>query len=133
VASVSLNVALDFILIPKIGIVGGAIGSDAAFALYVPAHYWICRSMTGLPLTPLLMSTARVCIAAAAMAGVLFAFGTDHLSVGAWVLGSIGGTIAYVAVLVTSRETSLAELRGLGGDVARRLRRTPGDLSAGSD
>ena len=122
IAAVSVNVVLDLILIPRIGIVGGAIGSDAAFAIYVPAHYWICRSMTGIELKPLVASTARACLAAAAMAGVLFAIGTAHLSAVQWVAGSLAGGLAYLVVLLVSRELGLAELRGAVRDVARRVR-----------
>jgi len=123
VASVALNVVIDLILIPRIGIVAGAIGSSFAFALYVPGHFWIFRSMTGLKLLPLAISAARAFLAAAAMAGVLFAFGTGHLSATSWVLGALGGAIAYAAVLMASRELPPAEILALGRGLVSRLQR----------
>ena len=48
----------------------------------------------------------------------LLAAGVDHLSVADSVLGALGGLIAYVAVLLLTRELSVSELRA----VASRLR-----------
>ena len=41
-AAVAINLVVDVIFIPRIGIVAGAIGTDLALAVYVPAHLWIC-------------------------------------------------------------------------------------------
>jgi O-antigen/teichoic acid export membrane protein len=118
-AAVAINLAVDVIFIPRIGIVAGAIGTDLALAVYVPAHLWICAQVVDIPLRPLGVSLVRSLVAAAVMAGVLLLFGTEHLSVTAWLVGGVGGVLAYVAVMLVSRELSVAELR-LGATALRR-------------
>ncbi len=51
-ATVLLNVVLDVILIPRIGVVGGAIGSDAGYAIYVIAQFAYVLSLLGLSPRP---------------------------------------------------------------------------------
>lgn len=123
IAAVVINLVIDIILIPRIGIVGGAIGTDVAYAVYVGVHLWICRDYIGMRLTPTMLSLGRTLLAATAMAGILFALGTDDLSVSDWAIGAIGGTIAYLGVLVASREVTLDELRSLRRGIAARLPR----------
>ena len=118
-AAVAINLVVDVIFIPRIGIVAGAIGTDLALAVYVPAHLWICAQVVDIPLRPLGVSLVRSLVAAAAMAGVLLLFGTEHLSVTAWLVGGIGGVLVYIAVLLVSRELSVGEL-GLGATALRR-------------
>ncbi len=50
VATVIVNVVLDLILIPHLGAVGAAIGTDVAFAIYIAAHVRVCRQVVGLEL-----------------------------------------------------------------------------------
>ena len=52
VVALAVNAIIDIILIPKIGIVAGAIGTDVAYAIWVPAHLLILRQLIGLPLGP---------------------------------------------------------------------------------
>jgi O-antigen/teichoic acid export membrane protein len=115
-----VNVAVDLALIPTIGVVGAALGSSAAYALYVPAHLRICRRELGVPLRPLAVTMARALVAAAAMALVLVAVGTESLSFADWVLGGAAGTLAFCAALVLTGEISTRELRK-GARAARAL------------
>lgn len=103
-ATLAVNFAIDIVLIPKIGIVAGAIGSSAGFAIYVPAHLWLCDRLVGLPLASLAASLARALLAAAAMCGVLLAAGTEDLSTLSWLWGSMGGAAAFAAVLLATGE-----------------------------
>jgi O-antigen/teichoic acid export membrane protein len=113
IVAVAVNAAIDVVLIPEIGIVAGAIGTNVAYAIYVPAHLWICRSLIDLPLRPLLVSCGRALVAAAVMAGVLALFGTKDVSVPALLIGGLLGVAVYVGVLLLTRELSAAELRAL--------------------
>ena len=113
-----VNLGIDIVLIPRIGILGGAVGTDVAFAVFVPAHVWICLRFIELPARRLLTSLARTGAAGVAMGLVLLLAGTSHLSPAAWVLGTIGSTAAFVVVLVATREVTRAELAALG----RRVR-----------
>jgi O-antigen/teichoic acid export membrane protein len=99
ISTVAINIVVDLILIPRVGIVGGAIGTDLAYFVYVPAHFWICWRILRFPLRPIARAVLRASVAAAAMAGVLLAFGTHGLSVPEVVLGSSLGVLAYLVCL----------------------------------
>jgi O-antigen/teichoic acid export membrane protein len=122
VGAVALNAAIDAALIPKIGVVAGAIGSDVAFLLFTAGHVVIARSLIDLDLRSLGVTLLRTTLAAAAMSGVLFAFGTESLSLAEAVAGSVLGLIAYAGVLIVSREMSRGELRAMWSAVVRVLR-----------
>jgi O-antigen/teichoic acid export membrane protein len=122
VAAVLVNLIIDMILIPRMGIVAGAIGSGVAFAIYVPAHFWILREEAGMPLRPVVVAFVRSLLAAAPVAAVLAAFGTTDLSAPQWVLGSLCGVLVYCLALIAVRELTVAELAGIRRAVVRRMR-----------
>jgi O-antigen/teichoic acid export membrane protein len=113
IATVAVAAALALVLIPRWGIVGAAVAIDVAYALYVPAHLWLCARMVALPLGGLAATLARSLIAAAAMVPVLAAAGTHSLTPFGWVAGSAGAALAYAAALAATRELSAGELRRL--------------------
>jgi O-antigen/teichoic acid export membrane protein len=115
-AMLALNIVIDVILLPRIGIVGAAIGTSAAYALWVPAHVEILRRRAGLRLRPLLVTTARTAIAGAAMVGVLALIGTGQVAIPLIALGTIAGPAVYVGVLLALRELTPSDLA-----VARRV------------
>jgi O-antigen/teichoic acid export membrane protein len=122
-AAVLINVAVDLVLIPRVGVVGGAIGSDIAYAVLLPAYLALCLridGLYGLRLAPLLRSTARAAVAAAAMAGVMFAFGTVSMPAWEFAVGAACSLLAYAATLVVVGEVSRDELR-TATTAARRL------------
>jgi O-antigen/teichoic acid export membrane protein len=123
IGTVLINFVIDIVLIPSIGILGGAIGTTVAYLLYVPAHFWLCRRMVGLEIRPLLVTLGRSLIAAGVMAGVLALFGTTDVPVALLVVGMAAGVAAYVIALVATRELSLDELRTLGSGLRRRIAR----------
>jgi O-antigen/teichoic acid export membrane protein len=110
VVAVLVNAALDLVLLPSIGIVGGAIATDIAFAMFVAGHFWICRSALDVPLRPLARSLARCLAAVAAMAGVLALFGTSSLTPIEWVGGSVAALLVYLVALRLLGELSAGEL-----------------------
>jgi O-antigen/teichoic acid export membrane protein len=125
-ATVGMNVAIDIALIPRIGIIGGAIGTDIAYTFYVVGHLWICKTAVGLSVRPIAIVLLRATVAAAAMAGVLFAIGTTGLTPVDWVIGAVGGSLAYAAALIATREVSRAELRLVWNFAERQLPRRAG-------
>jgi stage V sporulation protein B len=125
-STVALNVVIDIALIPRIGIIGGAIGTDIAYTFYVVGHLWICKTAVGLSLRPIAIVLLRATIAAAAMAGVLFAIGTTGITLVEWVLGAVGESLAYTAALIATREVSGAELRLVWNFAGRQLPRRAG-------
>jgi len=117
IAAVLINLVIDVVLIPSIGIVAAAIGTDVAYALYVPAHYLICRRILGLDGGALLRTSLRTALAGAVMAIPLLLAGTQHLTIAGWILGAAGALLAYVAVLRITGEVTAGELLA----VRRRL------------
>lgn len=123
IAAVLINLVIDVVLIPRIGIVGGAIGTDVAYVVYVAVHLRICQEFIGMKILPILIATGRALLAAVAMAAVLLAIGTENLSAADWILGAVGGTVAYVFTLIVIGGVSLQELTALQRGIAARLPR----------
>ena len=120
---VGLGVGLTAALLPTIGLLGAAYATDVGSLFYVPLHIWIARKFIHLPLRPLFMAGARGLLAAAAMAGVLLLFGTTHLSPLDWIAGAVLGFAAFVAMLLLTREVTVAELAALPRWVRARMSR----------
>jgi O-antigen/teichoic acid export membrane protein len=123
VITLLLSVGLDVWLIQDIGLLGSAISSDVAYGFYVAGHLWICKRLLDLPLRPVARDLARALLAAAAMSGVMAAFGTKDLSPAEFIVGGIAGIVVYVAVLLLTRAVTPDELRRARDAVARKLGR----------
>jgi O-antigen/teichoic acid export membrane protein len=121
IGAVLVNLVVDLILIPDVGITGGAVGTDIAFALYVLGHLWICAELIGYRVLPLLASLARGLAAAGTMAAVLASFGTADLGAPALIGGAILGALAYLAVLVVTRELTARQVRAAPRALASAL------------
>lgn len=115
IGAVAINALIDVILIPKIGIVAGAIGTDVAFLFFVVGHGVILRRLIDLPLAPLGLTLGRASLAALAMSAVLFAFGTGKLGAAELILGAVLALIAYFSVLMATGELTFSELRSARG------------------
>lgn len=123
IAALLVNAGLDVVLIPKYGVAGAGVATSVGFAIYVPAHFWVCRRHVDVPLRPIFATLARSVLAGAALAGALFVAGTSELSALGWVLGAVGGSLAFAAVLVVTREltaTDVRSARALVGDKRRQ-------------
>jgi O-antigen/teichoic acid export membrane protein len=119
VGAVAINALIDAILIPRIGIVAGAIGTDVAFLFFTAGHLMIARSLIDLPLLLLGRTLLRATVAAAAMSAVLLGFGTESLTAAEAIGGSILGLLAYGVALVVTRELGPSELHAAWGAVRR--------------
>jgi hypothetical protein len=104
------------------GLIGAAIADDLVQVLYVGAHLWLCNRLIAVDLRRLALCTARTLIAAGAMAVPLLSVGVDHLSLAGWLLGVSAGAATYVAVLIATREVSIAELRAIASRLRPALR-----------
>lgn len=100
ISTVAINVVADLILIPKVGIVGGAIGTDLGYIVYAAGHFWVCQRILDTPLRPITASLLRASVAGVAMSGVLLAFGTHGLSLSTIVLGGLLAVIVYLACVM---------------------------------
>ena len=110
IGALLVNLAIDLALLSEIGIVAGAIGTDVAYTLYIAAHLWICKRLIGTQLRPLARTFLAVLFAIACMGAVLFAFGTDEVSVPLLVIGGTLGLAVYVGALLVTREVTPADL-----------------------
>ena len=110
IGAVLINLGIDLVLIPEIGVVGAAIGTDVAYAFYVAGHLWVCKTILDLPLRPIALTFARAMAAAGAMAAAMALLGTTSLSLLEWVAGGAAGALAFCLTLIVTREVSIAEL-----------------------
>ncbi len=117
IVTVLINCAIDLVLVPRIGVVGGAWGTDAAFALYVPAHLWICQRALHLDLRPTAVTFVRTGLAGAALTGVLLLFGDSLHRLWLTALGGVLGVVVFGLVLWLTRELSVSEARALLADL----------------
>jgi O-antigen/teichoic acid export membrane protein len=111
VGALAINVALNLTLLPWIGVVGAAIATSVSYALYVPAHFRICRQELGFSLRPLGATLTRAVVAAAGMGLVLYMFGTESLTAIGWLAGGSLGVLVFCLLLVLTGEIRAAELR----------------------
>jgi O-antigen/teichoic acid export membrane protein len=123
IATVLVAAGIYVVLIPEIGVLGAAVGSDAAYALYVGGHLWLSHRLLGLQLSPLASRAARSLVAAGGMAAVLALVGTADLSALQWIVGLLGGSAVFLAILIATRALSPAEVRFLWSIPMRALRR----------
>lgn len=123
VATVLTNIALDLLLVPRLGVMGGAVGTDAAYLLYAPAHLLICRRVLGISLRPAVLTFARVALAGSLMTGALLYFGdsTAVTAIPRTALGGVVGLAIFLLTLYLSGEVTGEDLRALRG--WRRFRR----------
>jgi len=123
-ATLVLGLAATYVLLRTVGLVGAAIADDLVQIVYVSAHVWICSRLIPIELRRLAWSTARTLVAGGAMALVLFALGTSHLSPGQWVAGLCAGVAAYGGMLLLTHELSLDEVRVIAHQLWKALRPT---------
>jgi O-antigen/teichoic acid export membrane protein len=121
--STAVTVGTCLVLIPAIGVVGGAVAADSAYALYVPAHLWISGHALGVPLRPILVTLARSTLGAAVMAVPLVVAGTVSLTALEWVWAIPAGALAYASVLLLTGEFTREELATAGRFARRALGR----------
>lgn len=129
IATVVLNIVLDLLLVPSIGVIGGAVGTDASYALYVPAHLVICQRILHLDLRPAARTLLRSLVAGGAMTGVLLLVGGSLDEAWRIPVGAVGGFLAFVLAITLTGEVSPAEMRSLlaAAPLPGRLRRAGGD------
>lgn len=121
--ALAVNIAVDVLLLRRIGVVAAAIGTSAAFFLYVPAHLLLCRRQLGFSITPLIRTVIRTLAAAGAMSAVLALVGSTNISLVSAILGLLGAIVAYVGALLFMREITRHELIRGYRTLQRRVRR----------
>jgi O-antigen/teichoic acid export membrane protein len=105
-----LDTAIDIVLIPRIGIVSGAIATAAGLLLMDAGHLWICRRHLTVSLAPLALSAVRGLMGAASMAAVMLAIGTDP-SPPALAFGGVASLLAFAVTIALLGELTPSDLR----------------------
>jgi O-antigen/teichoic acid export membrane protein len=100
--AVSVNVVLDVLLLPRIGVVGAAIGTDVAYAVYVGGHVHVGTKLLAFRAQELGWSAVRCALAAAPAAGLLVLGGM--LGPGGLAVGGLLAALCFVAVLARTGE-----------------------------
>jgi O-antigen/teichoic acid export membrane protein len=113
-ATLTVGLAITYVLVRTVGLVGAAIADDLIQIVYVGAHLWICSKLITVDVRRLASSGVKTLIAAGAMALGLVAFGTGHLGGWQWVAGGCLGMGLFCAALLATGEVSVSELRVVG-------------------
>ena len=120
IAAVAIDFGIDLVLLPRIGVVAGAIATDVGYATYVIGHVAICARFLNLPRRVLALTFARGLGAAAVLAAVLAAVGTATLSPAGWVVGGLAGTAAFLAALAVTGEITRSDAVALRAMLVHR-------------
>jgi O-antigen/teichoic acid export membrane protein len=123
IGALLINVVLDIILVPKMGVTAGAVGTGVALVVYVAGHVRIFQREMNVKFAPLIPTALRGLAAAGVAALVLYATGTEHLSPLEALAGAVVAPIAYLFVLVLLREVKPDELRAARAMILTRLGR----------
>ncbi len=111
VAAVAVNLVIDIILIPRIGIIGGAIGTSVAYAIYVPGHFLICHRILRFDVRPIVRTCVRSALAGAAMALPLLYTLDGGIYLRGWLLGGGAALAAFCGVLLLTGEVRVSDVR----------------------
>lgn len=122
-AALAVNALVDLLLIERIGIVAGAIGTDLAFLVFVGGHVWVTRRLLGLDLGALGKTVVRAGLAALLMAAVLLFLGGGEMLTPRGLGAGLLAAGSYVGVIVATGELSVSELSASRLAIRRRLAR----------
>jgi O-antigen/teichoic acid export membrane protein len=115
ITTVIVNFLLDLALVPRIGVIGGCIATDVAYALYAPGHLAICQRALRLDLRPLAITLLRTLTAGGALLGTLLIVGAPLGQPWRVLLGGLTGTAAFAFVLWATKEVRANEALALLG------------------
>ena len=122
IGALLINIVIDIILVPKMGVTAGALGTGVALVVYVAGHVRICQREMGVSFTSMIPTAVRGLAAASVAGAILFAFGTDDLTIIDYVAGPPLAALAFVGVLLALRELRPGELRAAVSMLRSRLR-----------
>jgi len=120
IAALGINAAFDVIFLRHIGIVAGAIGTDLAYAIWVPAHVVIVHQLLGVPLRPIALNFVHAALAAGVACLPLLALGADP-GLAVLVLGCAIACLVYVVTLRLTGGIGPADIERMREIVGRRI------------
>ena len=122
IGALLINIVIDIILVPEMGVTAGALGTGVALVVYVAGHVRICQREMDVSFASLVPTALRGLAAAAVAAAILYAFGTDDLSILEGILGAPLAALGFVGTLLALRELKPGELRSAFVLIRGRLR-----------
>jgi O-antigen/teichoic acid export membrane protein len=111
IAAALVNLGLDLVLVPRIGVIGACAGTDVAFALYAFAHLGICARALHARLAPLLATAARTTLCAAAAVAILLLCGDALDRLWLMAVGGLSALACFALVLTLTGELTRSQLR----------------------
>jgi O-antigen/teichoic acid export membrane protein len=121
--ALALNVALDAVLLPTIGVVGAAIGTDVGYAFYVLGHLLIGAHRIKFSLDRIAATAIRSTVALAPTAGLLLV--GVKLGLAASLAAAPAGVVLYTTILQLLGETAIRPWLHFAADRASAALRRP--------
>ncbi len=110
-----VNVALNFLLIPRFGIVGAAIATSVGYAVMLPLHLWSAYEIGFDPLKDL--RPGRVFVATIVAGIPIFALSRAITGPLVFLVVPVGGLLLYGLAAIVTRAVTVSELLDLGAAV----------------
>jgi hypothetical protein len=108
VVAIGYCALVGYAAIQTFGVAGAAMTVDGLALAALSVYLLGSPSQSVFDRRAALLTALRTALAAAAMAAVLLAAGTERLSTVGWLTGAVGGLAAFAAVLLVAGEISLA-------------------------
>lgn len=122
IAALAINIVIDLLLVPAMGIVGAAIGTSVAFFVYLVPHFALVRTIVpGFSLRPPGAALLRSAVAAAGASVIPLSLGTESVSTPLLIAGMPVALVVYLTLLVALGEVTVDELRTGHSWIRRRL------------
>lgn len=117
----TINIALAFILVQRFDVLGLGVAFAVSYIVSAVATLYLLRvKVPGFPATQLLVSLARILVAAAVMAVIVFLVvkpvGSNHGggAVAKIAVGGLAGTLTYIGALTLLKAPEIEQLKSLG-------------------
>jgi O-antigen/teichoic acid export membrane protein len=98
-AAVATNALIDVILLPRVGVVGAAIGTDAGIAVFALGTLIVCRRHIGYRLSFLLIDLRPVAVPAAVAGALLLAADIASDNVVFLIFAAAIGSLVFLALV----------------------------------
>ena len=104
IAALAVNVTLDFLLLPAIGVIGASLATDAGFAVAVGGNLLLCRSGLKFSMRPMVATGARAVLASAVVWLVLTSLGGASMSLPSTLVSVLLSPMIFMAAALLTGE-----------------------------
>lgn len=124
IAALGINLGLCLLLVPWLGVIGGAISTSIAYAVYVPAHFRLCLVMLDLCAAPFIRTLACSLLAAIAASVILALAGTSQLAAVEALVSTVIGAAVFLGILLVTGELKRSTIENAVSWLRRIAHRT---------